>query len=54
MKVVSICFKEVIKCGGKLLKFVKKWYFFGLFVIGKVEVDGDFLEEWGGVKNVLR
>lgn len=53
-KAASICFKEAIKRGGKLSKFVKKWHFLGPFVIGKAEVDGDPLEEWGGVKNVSR
>lgn len=54
MKAANICFKEATKHGGKLSKFIKKWHFIGPFVIGKAEVDGDPLEEWGGMKNVSK
>ena len=53
-KAANICFKEATKHGGKLSKFIQKWHFIGPFVIGKAEVDGDPLEEWGGVKNVSK
>lgn len=53
-KSANICFKEATKHGGKLSKFIRKWHFIGPFVIGKNEVDGDPLEEWGGVKNVSK
>jgi len=53
-KAANICFKEGTKHGGKLSKFIQKWHFIGPFVIGKAEVDGDPLEEWGGVKNISR
>ena len=51
-KTANVFFKEGIKRGGKLSKFIKKWHFIGPFVIGKAEVDGDPLAEWGGVQNV--
>lgn len=51
-KAANVCFKEGIKRGGKLSKFITKWHFIGPFVIGKAEVDGDPLEDWGGVQNV--
>lgn len=53
-KAANTCFKEASKHGGKISKFIQKWHFIGPFVIGKAEVDGDPLEEWGGVKNVSR
>ena len=53
-KAANICFKEASKLGGKLSKFIHKWHFIGPFVIGKAEVDGDPLEEWGGVKNISK
>ena len=53
-KAANICFKEATKHGGKLSKFIHKWHFIGPFVIGKAEVDGDPLEEWGGVKNISK
>lgn len=53
-KAANFCFKEATKHGGKLSKFIQKWHFIGPFVIGKAEVDGDPLEEWGGVKNISR
>ena len=51
-KAANTCFKEATKHGGKLSKFIQTWHFIGPFIIGKPEVDGDPLEEWGGVKNV--
>lgn len=51
-KAANTCFKEATKHGGKLSKFIQKWHFIGPFVIGKAEVDGDPVEEWGGVKNI--
>ena len=53
-KAANTCFKEATKHGGKLSKFIQQWHFIGPFVIGKAEVDGDPLEEWGGVKNISR
>lgn len=53
-KAANTCFKEAIRHGGKLSKFIRKWYCIGPFVIGKAEVDGDPLEDWGGVKNISR
>ena len=53
-KAANTCFKEAIRHGGKISKFIQKWHFIGPFVIGKGEVDGDPLEEWGGVKNISR
>lgn len=53
-KAANICFKESTKQGGKLSKFIQQWHFIGPFVIGKAEVDGDPLEEWGGVKNISK
>ena len=53
-KAANTCFKDATKHGGKLSKFIHKWHFIGPFVIGKPEVDGDPLEEWGGVKNVSK
>ena len=50
----NTCFKEALRHGGKFSKFIEKWHFIGPFVIGKAEIDGDPLEEWGGVKNVSR
>ena len=51
-KAANTCFKEALKRGGKLSKFIAKWLFIGPFVIGKGEVDGDPVEEWGGIKNI--
>ena len=51
-KAANTCFKEATKHAGKLSKFIQTWHFIGPFIIGKPEVDGDPLEEWGGVKNV--
>ena len=51
-KAANTCFKEALKRGGKLSKFIPKWHFIGPFVIGKGEVDGDPVEEWGGIKNI--
>lgn len=48
----NICFKEATKSGGKVSKYIRKWHFAGPFPIGKAEVDGDPLEEWGGVTNL--
>lgn len=53
-KAANICFKESTKQGGKLSKFIQQWHFIGPFVIGKAELDGDPLEEWGGVKNISK
>ncbi|XP_078345602.1 uncharacterized protein LOC144631097 isoform X1 [Oculina patagonica] len=53
-KAAKTCFKEASKHGGKISKFIQKWHFIGPFGIGKAEVDGDPLEEWGGVKNVSK
>ncbi|XP_032222386.1 uncharacterized secreted protein ARB_06907 isoform X1 [Nematostella vectensis] len=48
----NICFKESSSLMGRLSTFVSEWHFIGPFTIGKSEVDGDPLEDWGGVKNV--
>ena len=48
------CYKEAVKMSGKVSKHIKEWDFIGPFTIGKPEVDGDPLEEWGGVKNISK
>lgn len=50
----NVCFRESSRLMGKLSKFIKKWYFVGPFTIGKNEVDGDPLEDFGGIKNVTK
>ena len=50
----NVCFKEATKFGGKVSDYIKEWDFIGPFSIGKSEVDGDPLEEWGGVSNVSK
>lgn len=47
-------FKHISKTEGKVPRYLGKWHFAGPFVIGKAEVDGDPLEEWGGVANLTR
>ena len=48
----TACFKQASKLSGKVSDFIKDWSFLGPFVIGKIEVDGDPLEAYGGIWNV--
>ncbi|XP_022094674.1 uncharacterized secreted protein ARB_06907-like [Acanthaster planci] len=45
----NTCFKQAAKLSGKVTPFISTWHFIGPFVIGKIEVDGDPLEPWGGI-----
>ncbi|OWF46589.1 uncharacterized secreted protein ARB_06907-like [Mizuhopecten yessoensis] len=48
------CFKHASKLSGKVSPFVTSWDFIGPFVIGKMELDGDPLEPFGGVFEVSK
>ncbi|KAL3875128.1 hypothetical protein ACJMK2_038060 [Sinanodonta woodiana] len=50
----NTCFKLAAKLSGKVTTFIKTWSFIGPFVIGKMELDGDPLEVFGGIKNVSK
>jgi hypothetical protein len=50
----NVCFRESARLMGKLSKFIKKWYLIGPFTIGKNEIDGDPLEDFGGIKNASK
>lgn len=49
MTQASTCFKQAQKASGKVQRFIKEWQFIGPFVIGKMELDGDPLEAYGGI-----
>ena len=48
----SFSFSQSGKLRGKHDTIVKEWSFLGPFVIGKMELDGDPMEAFGGIKNV--
>ncbi|XP_060070908.1 uncharacterized protein LOC132550832 [Ylistrum balloti] len=48
------CFKHASKLSGKVSPYVASWDFIGPFVIGKMEIDGDPLEPFGGVFEVAK
>ncbi len=50
----TTCFKQAVKLSGKLSHHVTLWHFLGPFVIGKIEVDGDPVESFGGIVNASR
>jgi hypothetical protein len=50
----STCFKQAAKLSGRVTPFINTWHFIGPFVIGKIEVDGDPLEAWGGISAVAK
>lgn len=54
MTQASTCFKQAQKAAGKVQRFIKEWQFIGPFVIGKMELDGDPLEAYGGIQNVSK
>lgn len=48
----NFCFKQAAKLSAKSSLAVSEWHFIGPFVIGKMELDGDPLEAFGGIQNV--
>ena len=48
----NFCFKQAAKLTAKNSLAVSEWHFIGPFVIGKMELDGDPLEAFGGIQNV--
>ena len=50
----TTCFKQAVKLSGKVSHYVTLWHFLGPFVIGKIEVDGDPIETYGGIVNASR
>ncbi|XP_060576275.1 uncharacterized protein LOC132733629 [Ruditapes philippinarum] len=50
----AVCFKQAAKLTGRISSHVKEWSFIGPFVIGKIEVDGDPVEAFGGIRNVSK
>ena len=43
-----------MKLDGKISDYVTQWHFLGPFPIGKIEVDGDPVESFGGIQNVAK
>ncbi|XP_071079851.1 uncharacterized protein [Haliotis cracherodii] len=50
----NACFKQASKYTGQYTPFIKDWNFIGPFVIGKMELDGDPIEAFGGIRNVSK
>ncbi len=50
----TACFKQAVKLSGKFSHYVTLWHFLGPFVIGKIELDGDPVETYGGIVNASR
>ncbi|XP_071799863.1 uncharacterized protein [Asterias amurensis] len=50
----STCFKQAAKLIGKVSSFIDTWHYIGPFVIGKIEVDGDPIEAYGGITVAAR
>ena len=50
----TTCFKQASKISGKISDSFATWHFLGPFVIGKIEVDGDPVEQYGGITKVAR
>ncbi|XP_033736186.1 LOW QUALITY PROTEIN: uncharacterized secreted protein ARB_06907-like [Pecten maximus] len=48
------CFRYASKLSGKVSPFVTSWDFIGPFVIGKMELDGDPMEPFGGIFEVSK
>ena len=48
------CFKQAHKLTGKTSAYVKDWHVLGPFVIGKAEVDGDPITQYGGIQHVSK
>lgn len=48
------CFKHASNLSGKVSPYVTSWDFIGPFVIGKMELDGDPLEPFGGIIEVSK
>lgn len=48
----NFCFKQAARISGKTPLAVSEWHFIGPFIIGKMELDGDPLEAFGGIQNV--
>ncbi|CAI9730593.1 secreted ARB_06907-like [Octopus vulgaris] len=48
----NFCFKQAVKQSTKNSLSVNEWYYIGPFVIGKMELDGDPLAAYGGIRNV--
>ena len=51
---MATSFKQAQKVTGKLSPFIKEWHFIGPFVIGKMELDGDPLEAYAGIRNISK
>ncbi|XP_067681590.1 uncharacterized protein [Haliotis asinina] len=51
---INACFKQATKHTGQHTPFIKDWHFIGPFVIGKMELDGDPVEAFGGIQNVSK
>ncbi|KAK3593447.1 hypothetical protein CHS0354_020212 [Potamilus streckersoni] len=50
----NTCFEVATKLSGKVTTFIKTWNFIGPFVIGKMELDGDPLQAFGGIRNISK
>ena len=50
----TTCFKHSQRIQGKITPYIKEWHFIGPFVIGKMELDGDPLEAYGGIRNASK
>ena len=49
----SVCLKQAAKLAGKLASSAQNWQFIGPFPIGKAETDGDPVESFGSIENIL-
>lgn len=50
----TTAFKQAQKTSGRINPYINEWSFIGPFVIGKMEIDGDTLDAFGGIRNVSK
>jgi hypothetical protein len=51
---INNSFKQASKLHGRVSEFVQQWHFIGPFGVGKMELDGDPLESFGGIREVAK
>ncbi|XP_064622460.1 uncharacterized protein LOC135484731 [Lineus longissimus] len=51
---INNSFKQASKLHGRFSEFVQQWHFIGPFGVGKMELDGDPLEFYGGIQEVAK